>query len=374
MSRTIAHVVGARPNFMKAAPVVDALTARQASQLLIHTGQHYDEKMSDIFFRDLGIPEPDVNLGVGSGSHATQTAALLTGLEATVLEQQPAVMVVYGDINSTLAAALVCSKLGIPLVHVEAGLRSFDMTMPEEINRRVTDVLTDLLLVTSPEAYAHLANEGCAVDRIRFVGNPMIDTLLRTRDRFDAAPIRAANGLPDRIAVSTLHRPANVDDPVVAQQIVDALKQVAKTIDVVVPLHPRGRQRLADLGLVSGEGLHIIDPLGYVEFLSLVAEADLVITDSGGVQEETTILDVPCLTVRPNTERPITITHGTNRLVTPAELADAAGAVLDGRIEFSSERPPLWDGRAGERCAGAILELLDEVSDPDASGATPWPR
>ncbi len=362
MSRTIAHVVGARPNFMKAAPVVDALTARDADQVLIHTGQHYDEKMSDIFFRDLGIPEPDVNLGVGSGSHAVQTAALMTGLETTVLERSPAVMVVYGDINSTLAAALVCSKLGVPLVHVEAGLRSFDMTMPEEVNRRVTDVLTDLLLVTSPEAYAHLANEGCQVDRIRFVGNPMIDTLLRTRDRFDGAPVRAANGLPDRVAVSTLHRPANVDDPAVAQTIVDALKQVAKTIDVVVPLHPRGRQRLADLGLVTGDGLHIIDPLGYVEFLSLVADADLVITDSGGVQEETTILDVPCLTVRPNTERPITITHGTNRLVTPEELAPAAEAILGGQVTFPTERPPLWDGRAGERSAAAILELLDDLA------------
>jgi UDP-N-acetylglucosamine 2-epimerase (non-hydrolysing) len=238
MPATVAHVVGARPNFMKAAPVFDALAALDVPQLLIHTGQHYDEKMSDIFFRELGIPEPDVNLGVGSGSHATQTAALLTGLEATVEEHQPAVMVVYGDVNSTIAAALVCSKLGVPVVHVEAGLRSFDMTMPEEVNRRVTDVLADLLLVTSPEAYGHLANEGCSVDKVRFVGNPMIDTLLRTRDRFDPAPVREAAGLPERVAVSTLHRPANVDDPEVAQRIVDALKQVAKSIDVAIPLHP----------------------------------------------------------------------------------------------------------------------------------------
>ena len=363
MSRPIAHVVGARPNFMKAAPVVDALSARDAAQLLIHTGQHYDEKMSDIFFRDLGIPEPDVNLGVGSGSHAAQTAALLTGLEATVQERQPAMVVVYGDVNSTLAAGLVCSKLGIPIVHVEAGLRSFDMTMPEEVNRRVTDVVAERLLVTSPEAYAHLANEGCDVDRIRFVGNPMIDTLLRTRERFDPAPVRAEAGLPDRLAVTTLHRPANVDDPSVAKTIVDALRQVAKTIDVAVPLHPRGRERLAELGLVSGDGLHVIDPLGYVEFLSLVSSASLVITDSGGVQEETTILDVPCLTVRPNTERPITITHGTNRLVTPEEIAPAAEAVLAGEVVFPAERPPLWDGFAGERCADAILELLGELDE-----------
>ncbi|MEX1178966.1 MAG: UDP-N-acetylglucosamine 2-epimerase (non-hydrolyzing) [Nitriliruptor sp.] len=365
---TVAHVVGARPNFMKAAPVVDALADAGVPQLLIHTGQHYDEKMSDIFFRDLGIPEPDVNLGVGSGSHATQTAALMTGIEATVEEHQPAAVIVYGDINSTVAAAMVCAKLGVPVVHVEAGLRSFDNTMPEEINRRVTDVLSDLLLVTSPEGYAHLGKEGADVERIRFVGNPMIDTLLRNRDRFDPAPVRQANGLPDRIAVSTLHRPGNVDDPVVAQRIVDALKQVAKSIDVVIPLHPRGRQRLADLGLVTGDGIHVIDPLGYVEFLSLVSGSGLVITDSGGIQEETTILDVPCLTVRPNTERPITITHGTNQLVTPDELVGAAEAVLSGETAFPQDRPPLWDGRAGQRCAAAIIEMLERVE------AGTWPR
>lgn len=362
MSGPIAHVVGARPNFMKAAPVFDALAERGAKQLLIHTGQHYDEKMSDIFFRELQIPEPDVNLGVGSGSHATQTAALMTGLEATVLEHDPSMLVVYGDVNSTLAAALVCSKLSVPTVHVEAGLRSFDMSMPEEVNRRITDVLAHRLLVTSPEAYAHLANEGCEVDRIRFVGNPMIDTLLRTRDRFDPAVVREQAGLPERIAVTTLHRPANVDDPTVAAKIIDGLRQIAETIDVAVPLHPRGRERLAELGLVSGGGLHVIDPLGYVEFLSLVSSAALVITDSGGVQEETTILDVPCLTVRPNTERPITITHGTNRLVSPEELAPTAKAVLAGEVTFPSQRPPLWDGQAGVRCADTILEFLDELS------------
>jgi UDP-N-acetylglucosamine 2-epimerase (non-hydrolysing) len=359
MPGTVAHVVGARPNFMKAAPVVDALEARGVPQLIVHTGQHYDERMSDIFFRDLGLPEPDVNLGVGSGSHAVQTAALLTGLEGAVLERPPAAVVVYGDVNSTIAAALVCAKLQVPLVHVEAGLRSFDMTMPEEVNRRVTDVLADLLLLTSPEAYGHLANEGCDVERMRFVGNPMIDTLLAHRDRFDPAPVRAAAALPDRLAVVTLHRPANVDDPLVAERIVTALKRVAGAIDVVVPLHPRGRRQLAELGLTTGDGIHVIDPLGYVDFLSLVSGAALVITDSGGVQEETTILDVPCLTVRPNTERPITITHGTNRLVTPDELADAALAILDGQVTFPPDRPPLWDGRAGERSAAAIVEFLE---------------
>lgn len=358
MPAPVAHVVGARPNFMKAAPVVDALRARGVPQLIVHTGQHYDERLSDVFFRELALPEPDVNLGVGSGSHATQTAALLTGLEATVLEHDPAAVVVYGDVNSTIAAALVCAKLGVPIVHVEAGLRSFDMTMPEEVNRRVTDVLSDLLLVTSPEAYGHLGDEGCAIERIRYVGNPMIDTLLRHRDRFDPAPVRAELGVPDRVVVCTLHRPANVDDPEVAGRIVAALKQVAATVDVVIPLHPRGRARLADLGLVTGDGIHVVEPLGYVDFLSLVSGAALVVTDSGGVQEETTILEVPCLTVRPNTERPITITHGTNRLIGPEQLAAAATAVLRGEVVFPVERPPLWDGFAGERCARAIEELL----------------
>lgn len=361
MQPVVAHIVGARPNFMKAAPVVDALAAREVPQLIVHTGQHYDERMSDIFFRELGLPEPDVNLGVGSGSHATQTAALLTGLEATVLEHAPAAVVVYGDVNSTIAAALVCAKLGVPVVHVEAGLRSFDMSMPEEVNRRVTDILADLLLVTSPEAYGHLGNEGARIERIRFIGNPMIDTLLRHRDRFDPAPVRAAAGLPEEVVVATLHRPANVDDPEVAARIVAALQTVAAERDVVVPLHPRGRQRLAELGLTSGDGLHVIEPLGYVDFLSLVSGAALVLTDSGGVQEETTILDVPCLTVRPNTERPITITHGTNRLVTPEELAPTALAILRGQTTFPTQRPPLWDGRAGERAAAEIIGLLAEV-------------
>ncbi|MFO7778042.1 MAG: UDP-N-acetylglucosamine 2-epimerase (non-hydrolyzing) [Nitriliruptoraceae bacterium] len=361
MPPLVAHIVGARPNFMKAAPVVDALAMREVVQLIVHTGQHYDERMSDIFFRELGLPEPDVNLGVGSGSHAIQTAALLTGLESTVLEHRPDAVVVYGDVNSTIAAALVCAKLGVPLVHVEAGLRSFDMTMPEEVNRRVTDILADLLLVTSAEAYGHLGNEGCDLDRIRFVGNPMIDTLLRHRARFDPVPVRAAAALPDEVVIATLHRPANVDDPEVAARIVTALKTVAAEVDVVVPLHPRGRQRLADLGLVSGGGLHVIDPLGYIDFLSLVSGAALVLTDSGGVQEETTILDVPCLTVRPNTERPITITHGTNRLVTPDDVAGAALEILRGQTSFPTERPPLWDGQAGMRAASEIVAFLAEA-------------
>ncbi|MDX1619523.1 MAG: UDP-N-acetylglucosamine 2-epimerase (non-hydrolyzing) [Nitriliruptorales bacterium] len=357
----VAHVVGARPNFMKAAPVIDALADLSVDQFVIHTGQHYDEKLSKIFFDDLGLPEPDVNLGVGSDTHARQTAALLEGLERTVVEEAPQVVVVYGDVNSTLAAALVCAKLMVPLVHVEAGLRSFDRSMPEEVNRVLTDQVAALLLATSPEAYGHLANEGVDVDKVRFVGNPMIDTLLRNLARLDPEAVREEHDLPERYAVSTLHRPANVDDPEVARVIVSGLKQLSEEATILIPLHPRGREQLEDVGLVTTDTLRVIEPLGYVDFLSLVRGAALVITDSGGVQEETTILDIPCLTVRPNTERPITITHGTNRLVEPKELATEGSAILQGHGAFTDERPPLWDGRAGTRCATAIMDLLDEL-------------
>jgi UDP-N-acetylglucosamine 2-epimerase (non-hydrolysing) len=360
VSAPIVHVVGARPNFMKAAPVIDALAARGATQQVVHTGQHYDAKMSQVFFDELGIREPDVNLGVGSGTHAQQTASLLTALEGAVEDLRPRAVVVYGDINSTMAAALVCAKLDVPSVHVEAGLRSFDRSMPEEINRRVTDVLADLLLVTSPEGLSYLADEGVDPAKAHLIGNPMIDTLLRNRDRFDADRVRGEVGVPERYAVGTLHRPGNVDDAAAAAAVVDAVRDVAGQVPLVIPLHPRGRQRLADAGLVEGDGVRIIEPLGYVDFLSLVAGAALVVTDSGGVQEETTILDVPCLTVRPNTERPITVTHGTNQLVTPAELPGAARAVLSGETRFPTERPPLWDGRAGERAAELILRTYPE--------------
>jgi UDP-N-acetylglucosamine 2-epimerase (non-hydrolysing) len=356
----IAHVVGARPNFMKAAPVHEALARSGVTQRVIHTGQHYDERLSDIFFRQLELPEPDVNLGVGSGSHSAQTARVLLGLEQTIQADSTSAVVVYGDVNSTLAAALLCAKEQIPLVHVEAGLRSFDRSMPEEINRVLTDAVTDLLLITSPEAYAHLADEGISASRIRFVGNPMIDTLLRHRHRFDPAPVVASLGLPSEYGVVTLHRPANVDDPTVARSVIKGLHAIAATLPLVVPLHPRGREHLGSLGLEDAVGLHVIEPLGYVEFLSLISGAKLAITDSGGVQEETTILEVPCLTVRPNTERPITITHGTNRLCTPDSLAAAAQAALLGEHTYPEDRPPLWDGRAGQRIAAAILDLVEE--------------
>jgi len=350
----IVHVVGARPNFMKAGPVIRALAARHVEQEIVHTGQHYDRALSDVFFEELGLPEPKQNLEVGSGTQAGQTAALLLALDAALPPLRPSMVVVYGDVNSTLAAALVCSKRGLPLAHVEAGLRSFDRTMPEEINRVVTDSLADVLFVTSPEGVEQLRAEGVPPDRVHFVGNPMIDTLLANLDRFDVAAARTRHGLPDRYAVATLHRPANVDTPEAAAALVEMLRGVAAQLPVVLPLHPRGRATLEGAGLSDVPDLHVVDPLGYVEFISLVRGAAVVVTDSGGIQEETTILRVPCLTVRPNTERPITISHGTNRLVRPDQVPGAVAEVLAGRLTFPTEQPPLWDGHAGERIA-AIL-------------------
>jgi UDP-N-acetylglucosamine 2-epimerase (non-hydrolysing) len=283
MSDLVAHVTGARPNFPKAAPVIRALDARGVPQQLVHTGQHYDERMSEVFFRQLGLPEPDIDLGVGSDTHARQTAAIMTGLEDLFTTRPPAMVVVYGDVNSTVAAALVASKMQVPLAHVEAGLRSFDMTMPEEINRLVTDRLSDLLFATSPDAVAHLGNEGVHAEKIHLVGNPMIDTLLANLDRLDSDAARAAQGLTGRFVVATLHRPGNVDDPADAQALTKAMHGVADQVDVVLPLHPRGRARLEAAGLFDHPGMRIIDPLGYVEFLGLVRGADAVVTDSGGV-------------------------------------------------------------------------------------------
>jgi len=351
------HIVGARPNFMKAAPVVAAAQALGSDPVLVHTGQHYDRQLSEVFFEQLGLPEPDINLGVGSGSHATQTAALLTALEKTMLDIGPTAVVVYGDVNSTLAAALVASKLLVPLAHVEAGLRSFDRTMPEEVNRVVTDALADLLLITSPEAADHLAVEGVATDRIRHVGNPMIDTLLRFRDRLDSAPVRVQHGIGETFGVVTLHRPSNVDHPARARAIVDAMAAVAADLPLVIPLHPRGREVLGAAGLFDHPGLLVIDPLAYTDFMSLVADSSLVLTDSGGIQEETSILGVPCLTVRPNTERPITVTLGTNRLVEPDEIAGAAHAAL--AREWVPAEIPLWDGRAGVRIAEILTDRYE---------------
>ncbi|RKS76347.1 UDP-N-acetylglucosamine 2-epimerase (non-hydrolysing) [Actinomadura pelletieri DSM 43383] len=356
----IVHVLGARPNFVKAAPVIGALRAAGAEQAVVHTGQHYDTRMSEIFFHELGLPEPDVNLGVGSGGHAAQTAALMIGLEREFTSRSPALVIVYGDVNSTIAAALVAAKLHIPVAHVEAGLRSFDMSMPEEVNRRLTDQLSDLCLVTSPEAVGHLADEGVAVSRIHLVGNPMIDTLLANLDAFDTDAVRKDHDLPERYVLATVHRPANVDDPDTAAALVRHLHGVADLADLVIPVHPRGRETLLAAGLAEHDGVHVLEPLGYIDFIAAVRGAAAVVTDSGGLQEETTILGVPCLTVRPNTERPVTISHGTNRLVTFEELVPEARKALESDARTADRRPPLWDGAAGPRIAEVIMEYLGE--------------
>jgi UDP-N-acetylglucosamine 2-epimerase (non-hydrolysing) len=348
------HVVGARPNFIKAAPVVSALESAGVQQRLVHTGQHYDRAMSEVFFEELGLPEPDVNLGVGSGSHAAQTAGLLLALEGAFVAERPDRVVVYGDVNSTLASALVCAKLRIPVAHVEAGLRSFDDSMPEEINRRVTDLLSDLLFVTAPEGEQNLAAEGIRGDRVVFVGNPMIDTLLAHLERFAPGPMMERLGLQGPYGVATLHRPANVDTPAAAASLVGALREATERLPLVLPLHPRGRDSLSEAGLDDVPRLLVVEPLGYIDFLSLVRGAAVVITDSGGIQEETTVLDVPCLTLRPNTERPITLTAGTNRLVSPATLGPALDGALAGAQKRPGAGPPGWDGHAGERIAASL--------------------
>lgn len=352
------HITGARPNFPKAAPVLRALDALGVEQSLVHTGQHYDPRLSDVFFTQLGLPEPDVNLGIGSGRHGAQTGAIMTALEDLLERERPSLVVVYGDVNSTVAAALVATKMGIDVAHVEAGLRSFDRTMPEEVNRLVTDRLSDLLFTTSEDADQHLLGEGVAREAIHFVGNPMIDTLLRHLDALDAPGIAAELGLDGSYVAATLHRPGNVDDPRSVAAVVEAVHRVADLHEVVVPLHPRGRQALESAGLSRHPQVTVVEPLGYLEFLSLVQGSHAVVTDSGGVQEETTILDVPCFTLRPNTERPVTITHGTNRLVTTATVAQHV-ADLGQDPAPSDRRPPLWDGHAGERIAAVVAEHLD---------------
>jgi UDP-N-acetylglucosamine 2-epimerase (non-hydrolysing) len=357
MPAPIIHVLGARPNFVKAAPVIRALEACGRPQQVVHTGQHYDKHLSGVFFDQLGLPEPEVNLGVGPGSHGEQTAAALAGLEREFTSRGPAMAVVYGDVNSTLAGALAAAKLHIPVAHVEAGLRSFDDTMPEELNRRLTDQLADVLFATAPEAVGHLAREGRPAGAVHLVGNPMIDTLAACLDRFDPAAARAAYGLPIRYVVATLHRPSNVDDPQAATTLVRALHEVAAQIDVIVPLHPRGRSALTAAGLGTHPRLRVTEPLGYLEFMGLVKGACAVITDSGGLQEETTFLRVPCLTLRPATERPVTVSSGSNRLACPGELAaEVQKACASG--PYTGELPPLWDGAAGPRIARIITAWL----------------
>lgn len=355
MSIHVLHVVGARPNFMKVAPVVRALSDAGFHQTLVHTGQHYDQAMSDVFFHELEIPQPDVNLGVGSGSHAQQTAAIMTGLEPVLLERKPRLVMVYGDVNSTVAAALVCAKLLVPVAHVEAGLRSNDRTMPEEINRLVTDQLSDLLFTPSQDADQNLAREGIPPERIHLVGNVMIDTLVRLLPR---ALEREENGFPQRYALVTLHRPSNVDDPEMLRRILTAMLSANKDLPVVFPVHPRTRQRIAQFGLAT-KGLYLCEPLPYLDFLALQSKAVVVLTDSGGIQEETTFLGVPCLTVRANTERPITVEIGTNILVgnDMDEFRKQLLKILEGNAKKGAI-PPLWDGNTGERIARVLKDYF----------------
>jgi UDP-N-acetylglucosamine 2-epimerase (non-hydrolysing) len=339
---------------MKAAPVLAALAGRSGvEQVLVHTGQHYDASLSDVFFQQLGMPHPDVNLGVGSGSHAQQTASIIQQFEPVLLEHKPHCVIVYGDVNSTIAAALVASKLGVKVAHVEAGLRSFDRTMPEEINRILTDQVADFLFTPSADGDEHLAKEGVGAEKIFLVGNVMIDTLVRMMPAIDSA----ATSLHGRkFVLVTLHRPANVDDVAWLSKMFRVLGDIARGMDVVFPVHPRTRERLKQLSMNGLPGLKLIDPLPYVEFLAHQKTAQLVITDSGGVQEETTYLGIPCLTVRDNTERPITVTVGTNRLVgrDVAKVESAAQESL-GAVARKGSVPPLWDGKASERIADILV-------------------
>jgi UDP-N-acetylglucosamine 2-epimerase (non-hydrolysing) len=355
----IAHVVGARPNFMKVAPVHAAAATRGLQQTLIHTGQHYDEKMSEIFFGELGLPRPDVNLNVGSGTHAVQTAEVMTRIEPVLSELAPDWLLVYGDVNSTLAATLVAVKLGIRVAHVEAGLRSGDRTMPEEINRLVTDRLADLLLTPSADGDENLLAEGVSAERIRLVGNVMIDTLVgllqKARERW---PALQAQWSLERFALVTLHRPSNVDDERKLVALLETLASIARELPVVFPIHPRTRESIRRAGFAIPDGMTVVDPLGYLDFLALQERATVVITDSGGVQEETTFLGIPCLTMRANTERPVTISIGTNTLIGDdlELLRTQVQAVTEGRGKRGAI-PPLWDGRAAERIVDALFDL-----------------
>lgn len=353
-------VCGARPNFMKIAPLVDALNRTPGVEtILVHTGQHYDEKMSNLFFGDLGIPEPDVNLEVGSASHAAQTAEIMKRFEPICVEHKPDCVVVVGDVNSTIACALVAAKLKIKVAHVEAGLRSFDRAMPEEINRMLTDTISDYLFVTEPSGVENLKREGVADDKIHLVGNVMIDTLLKCKDRAEKSDVLTRFKLESkRYVAMTLHRPSNVDHEETLSSIMQAMTKISETMPVVFPVHPRARKHLSKVGFGenhNNKNILLVEPLGYLDFMKLVANAAMVLTDSGGIQEETTILNVPCLTLRENTERPITLSEGTNRLVgsAKADILSAFGEVL--AHPPSVEKPPQgWDGQAAER----IVKIL----------------
>jgi UDP-N-acetylglucosamine 2-epimerase (non-hydrolysing) len=365
-------VAGTRPNFMKIAPIYRALAARGVTTRLLHTGQHFDATMSDVFFRDLGLPAPDVMLRAGGGSHAEQTAAVLVGAEADLMTHRPEVVVVVGDVTSTLAAALAAAKLGIPVAHVEAGLRSRDWTMPEEINRVLTDQLSDLLLTPSRDAAPNLIAEGVAPERIVFVGNVMIDSMLYALERPTDAMARLAL-TKGGYAIATLHRPANVDTKEALAATLDALSAIAARLPLIFPVHPRTVARAASLGLSERlsnmPGLRAIEPVGYDDFVTLMGGAALVATDSGGIQEETTALGIPCLTMRGGTERPITVTEGTNTIVglDAALIAREVEAILGGRGK-RGRVPEGWDGKTGERIADALLALCEGTPPPKTRG------
>jgi UDP-N-acetylglucosamine 2-epimerase (non-hydrolysing) len=353
-------IVGARPNFMKAAPLVEELRARFPwwDVQLVHTGQHYDRAMSELLFEQLGIPEPDVNLGVGSGSQAEQTAKLLVALEQRFTERRPDLVVVFGDVNSTLAAALVASKMLIPVAHVEAGLRSFDRTMPEEINRLVTDALSELLFTTEPSGNANLEREGVAAEKVHFVGNLMIDTLMKHRRAAAALHVASHYGLqPKSYAVLTLHRPGNVDNVSTFNRLFGCIAELAREHPIVFPVHPRTRARITESQLaVADTQLRLIEPMGYLEFLGLMQDAAVLLTDSGGIQEEAVILGIPCITLRHNTERPATLAGDANMLVGDDvdRMARLARAAFGGEWTVPQTRPEKWDGRAAQRLAGVI--------------------
>jgi UDP-N-acetylglucosamine 2-epimerase (non-hydrolysing) len=368
-------VAGARPNFMKIAPLMEQLAARRdrgVATLLVHTGQHYDEAMSRLFFDQLGIPRPDVNLEVGSGSHGQQTGEVLARIEPVMLDWKPDVVVVVGDVNSTLAAALAAAKLHIAVAHVEAGLRSFDRTMPEETNRVLTDALADLLLVSEPSGVENLRREGVPESKIHLVGNVMIDSLRKFRELARASSalrdlkLLDGAGTPRPFALLTLHRPSNVDDAATLRPLLECLAEIARQIPVLFPAHPRTQERIARFGLgglvrtqwaSADSGVLMCPPVGYLEFLHLESSAAFVLTDSGGIQEETTVLGVPCLTLRENTERPVTVTEGTNNLVgnDPARIRAAARAILAGNGK-QGRIPALWDGKAAERIVRVLVE------------------
>jgi UDP-N-acetylglucosamine 2-epimerase (non-hydrolysing) len=361
----ILNVVGARPNLMKIAPLVEEMARHpDIQQMLLHTGQHYDDKMSQIFFDQLGIPRPDIYLGVGSGSHAEQTACVMVEFERTLLKVQPDVVVVVGDVNSTLACAITAAKLWVPVAHIEAGLRSFDRRMPEEINRIVTDALSDFLFTTCREADENLEREGVPQEKIFFVGNVMIDTLLKYQHQAQELGTPTRFGLqPGEYALLTLHRPSNVDVPEVFSGILDALVAVQHDLPILFPAHPRTVKRIEEFGfterLKAASNFYIVEPLGYLEFLDLMMHSMVVLTDSGGIQEETTILGVPCLTLRENTERPITITQGTNVLVgtDPNRIVAETRRILLGESK-AGRIPELWDGHTAERIVAILQEKL----------------